>query len=155
MKTEGDLQRFARRWSQRFLVGVLAFIGMVSIWTPFMQNHIEQRWFSWPNVAFLAPVPLVTAAIALWLWRSVRGGGEAAPFVAAMGLFVMCYLGLGISLFPYVVPHTITLWEAASAAKSQAFLLVGTLFLLPVVLTYMGWSYYVFRGKVRSDLGYH
>ena len=77
------------------------------------------------------------------------------PFFAAMGLFAMCYLGLGICLFPYIVPHTLTLWDTASAPQSQAFLLLGTLFLLPIVLMYMGWSYWVFRGKVRSDFGHH
>ena len=93
--------------------------------------------------------------IAWWLWHGLRRGGEVAPFIAAMGLFLMCYVGLGISLWPNVVPHSINLWEAAGSAKSQAFLLVGTLFLLPVVLMYTGWSYYVFRGKVRGDIGYH
>jgi len=106
-------------------------------------------------MAFLAPVPIVTAGIALVLWRSLTRGGEFIPFLAAMGLFAMCYLGLGISIFPYVVPWTITLWDAASSPGSQAFLLVGTLVILPIVFMYTGWSYYVFRGKVRAELGYH
>ena len=97
----------------------------------------------------------MTAVIAWWLWRALARGRDVAPFLAAMGLFAMCYLGLGISLFPYVVPPDITLWDAAAAPQSQAFLLVGTLLLLPIILMYTGWSYWVFRGKVRADAGYH
>jgi cytochrome bd ubiquinol oxidase subunit II len=100
-------------------------------------------------------VPIATAAIAWWLGRSLARGREATPFVAAMGLFAMCYLGLAISLYPHVVPPTITLWEAAAAPQSQAFLLIGTLFLLPIIFMYTGWSYWVFRGKVTNEMGYH
>jgi len=137
------------------LFGVLAFIAMVSIWTPFLDPRIAARWFSWPELAFLAPVPVITAGIAWWLWVSLKRGSDAAPFFAAMGLFAMCYVGLAISLFPYIVAPNITLWDAAAAPQSQAFLLIGTLFLLPIILTYTGWSYWVFRGKVRNDLAYH
>lgn len=136
------------------LFGTLAFIGMVSLWTPFLDTRITARWFSWPNIAFLAPVPIVTAAIGWWLWASLCRGRDIAPFLAAMGLFAMCYLGLAISLFPYVVAPTITPWDAAAAPQSQAFLLIGTLFLLPIILMYTGWSYWVFLGKVRADVGY-
>jgi len=155
MKTEGDLQERSRAQARTCLYGVLAFIAMVSLWTPFLNPNIPARWFTWPNMAFLAPIPIATAAIALALWRSLTRGGEFVPFIAAMGLFAMCYLGLGISVFPYVVPWTITLWDAASSPGSQAFLLVGTLVILPIVFMYTGWSYYVFRGKVRAELGHH
>ncbi len=155
MKTEGELQRWARSSARLALAGVIAFIGMVSIWTPLRHADIAARWFSWPNVALLAPVPVVTLLIAVWLWRSLARGGEMVPFLCAMGLFAMCYMGLGVSLWPNIVPHSISLWQAAAAPKSQAFLLVGTLFLLPVILMYTGWSYYVFRGKVKAELGYH
>jgi len=155
LKTEHDVQERARRHARIGLVGVVAFIAMVSLWTPLLNKSIAARWFSWPNMALLAPIPLVTAAIGIGLWRSLNRGGELVPFVAALGLFAMCYLGLGISLYPYVVPYTVTLWDAAAAPASQAFLLVGTLFLLPIILMYTGWSYYVFRGKVKAELGYH
>ena len=155
MKTEGDLQRWARRWSRISLVGVIAFIAMVSIWTPLTDARIAQRWFSMPNLLYLAPLPLATGALAAWLWRSLDRSREVAPFFAAMGLFLMCFLGLAISLWPHIVPPSITLWDAAASSKSQAFLLIGTLFLLPIIVTYTGWSYYVFRGKVRADAGYH
>jgi cytochrome d oxidase, subunit II (cydB) len=153
MKTEGALQDWARGKARVGLLGTLAFIGMVSLWTPFLDARIATRWFSWPNIAFLAPVPIATAAIAWSLWTSLRRGRDIAPFIAAMGLFTMCYLGLAISLFPYIVPPTITLWDAAAAPQSQAFLLIGTLFLLPIILMYTGWSYWVFRGKVKTEMG--
>ena len=155
MKTEGELQAWARRAAAVALVAMLAFIAMVSIWTPLAHADIAARWFGWPNLLVLSPVPLVTAGIAYTLWRSLRTGGENVPFIAAMGLFAMGYLGLAISLFPYVVPYRVTLWQAASSPSTQAFLLVGTLFLLPIVFMYTGWSYYVFRGKVRGQIGYH
>jgi cytochrome d ubiquinol oxidase subunit II len=155
MKTEGDLHDWARRKAKVALFGVLAFILMVSVWTPLMHEHIAARWFSWPNLLWFSPVPAITALLALWLWRSLERGPDAAPFIAAMGLFFMCYSGLAVSLFPYIVPHKLTLWEAAGAPEGQAFLLIGTLFLIPVIFTYTGWSYWVFRGKVRGDAGYH
>ena len=155
MKTEGALRDWARRMARVALVGVLAFIVMVSVWTPLLHEHIAQRWFSWPNIAWFSPVPLVTALLAWSLWRSLKRGADVAPFVAAMGLFAMSYLGLAVSLFPYIVPHALTLWDAAGAPQAQAFLLIGTLFLIPVIFTYTGWSYWVFRGKVRADSGYH
>jgi cytochrome d ubiquinol oxidase subunit II len=155
LKTEGPLQAWARRMSRYALLGVIVFIAAVSIWTPLLQERIAARWFAWPNALFVAPVPVFTAVLAIWAWRSLARDGEGAPFVAALGLFAMAYLGLAISLFPYVVPHSVTLWEAAGSPSTQAFMLVGTLFLLPVILTYTGWSYWVFRGKVRADVGYH
>jgi cytochrome d ubiquinol oxidase subunit II len=155
MKTEGPLQAWARGRATLALYGVLAFIGMVSVWTPLMHRQVAERWFSFPNLFYLAIVPVITAAIAWTTWRALRRAHDYIPFIGAMGLFAMCYLGLGISLFPYVVPYTITLWEAAAVPSTQAFLLIGTLFLLPIIFMYIGWSYYVFRGKVRADVGYH
>ena len=93
--------------------------------------------------------------LALWLWRALARGNDVAPFIASMGLFLLSYLGLAISLLPYIVPHRITLWDAATAPEGQAFLLIGTLFLIPIIFMYVGWSYWVFRGKVRADIGYH
>jgi cytochrome d ubiquinol oxidase subunit II len=155
MKTEGPLQAWARGRATLALYGVLAFIGTVSVWTPLVHRQIAERWFSLPNLFYLAIVPVITAAIAWITWRALRRGHDYIPFIGAMGLFAMCYLGLGISLFPYVVPYTITLWDAAAVPSTQAFLLIGTLFLLPIIFMYIGWSYYVFRGKVRADVGYH
>jgi cytochrome d ubiquinol oxidase subunit II len=87
--------------------------------------------------------------------RALNGSTHAGAFVGAVCLFALSYLGIAISLWPFIVPHKFTLWEAASSNTTQAFLLVGTLFLLPIILVYTGWSYWVFRGKVRADIGYH
>jgi cytochrome d ubiquinol oxidase subunit II len=155
LKTEGELQAWARRMGRICFIGVLTAIGVVSVWTPLADTAIAARWFSWPNVAVLAPIPLITLAIALVEWRSLNRDGHAGPFVGAMGLFFMSYLGIAISLWPFVVPRAYTLWEASSAPSTQVFLLIGTLFLLPVIIMYTGWSYWVFRGKLRDDAGYH
>jgi cytochrome bd ubiquinol oxidase subunit II len=155
LKTEGDLQDTARRQGRACLIGVLAAIGIVSVWTPITSPAIALRWFVFPNVLFLAPVPVATAAVALLIWRALRSRSEILPFVGGVALFVLSYTGIAISLYPMIVPHHFTLWEAASSDRTQAFLLVGTLFLLPVILMYTSWSYWVFRGKVRADIGYH
>ena len=154
-KTEAGLQQWARKKARLALFGVIVFIAIVCIWTPLLEPKIAQRWFSWPNSAWLAPVPLAAAVISVWLWNSLWSSREGVPFLGAMLLFLTGYAGLAISVWPNIVPHSISLWDAASSAKSQAFLLVGTLFLLPIIIMYTGWSYYVFRGKVRSDAGYH
>jgi len=99
-------------------------------------------------------VPLATAAVAWLIWRGLANEAQLTPFVGAMGLFVLTYVGIAVSLYPMIVPHHFTLWQAAASERTQAFLLIGTLVLLPVILMYIGWSYWVFRGKVRSDLGY-
>jgi cytochrome d ubiquinol oxidase subunit II len=155
LKTEGALQIWARRAGRFFLLGVLLAIAAVSIWTPFFDADIAQRWFSWPNMAYLAPVPVVTAILAISAWRALGGDRQVTPFLAAIGLFAVSYLGIAISLWPMVVPHHYTLWQAASPPSTQIFLLVGTVFLLPVILAYTAWSYWIFRGKVRGDMGYH
>ncbi len=156
LKTEGDLQAWARRMGRWCFFGVLAAVTAVSLWTPLMSQAIAHRWFTWPNIAFLAPVPILTALIALGEWRALGGRGpDAAPFLWAVLLFLMSYLGIAISLFPMIVPPHYTLRQAASSESTQAFLLIGTLFLLPIIAMYSGWSYWVFRGKLRGDVGYH
>jgi cytochrome bd ubiquinol oxidase subunit II len=154
LKTEGELQRFARRSGRVAFLGVIGAVAIVSIWTPLADAEIARRWFTFPNVALLAPVPIVTAIVALLAWRALARD-EVSPFFYAVGLFALSFLGIAISLFPMIVPHRFTLWQAASAPETQLFLLLGTLFLLPVILAYTGWSYWVFRGKVRADIGYH
>jgi len=155
LKTEGELQQRSRRQGRVALIGVLIGIAAVSIWTPLAHRDIALRWFSWPNVVLLAPVPIATALAAGWCWRALNSRAEAQPFAAALLLFALSYLGIGVSLYPDVVPHRYSLWQAASSESTQAFLGVGAMFLLPIILMYSGWSYWVFRGKVRGDLGYH
>ena len=155
LKTDGEVQAAARRHGRICLIGVIIAIGVVSIWTPLMNHAVALRWLSWPNIVLLAPVPLATAAVAFFTWRALNGKAEIIPFAGAIGLFTLSYIGIAISLFPMIVPYHFTLWEAASSPRTQAFLLVGTLFLLPIILVYSGWSYWVFRGKVRAEMGYH
>jgi cytochrome bd ubiquinol oxidase subunit II len=155
IKTDGALQDWARVLGRRALIGTVLAIAVVSLWTPFIDPHIAARWFSWPNIAVLAPVPLITAGLIAFEWWSLQHGSDHAPFLGALGLFVMSYVGIAISLWPMIVPGHYTLDEAAASESTQAFLLVGTLVLLPVILLYTGWSYWVFRGKVRADIGYH
>jgi cytochrome d ubiquinol oxidase subunit II len=155
IKTEGDLQAWSRRAGRISLVGVVVAIIAVSVYTPLAYPGIARRWFSWPNMAMLAPVPVVTAGIVAGSWLAFGSRFEATPFLGAIGLFLMSFLGIAISLWPMIVPYHYTLWDAASSPGTQAFLLIGTLFLLPIILTYTAWSYWVFRGKVRATLGYH
>jgi cytochrome d ubiquinol oxidase subunit II len=155
LKTQGLLQDWARRLGRFALIGVIVAIVAVSLWTPYAHPEIAERWFSWPNIAFLWPAPIVTALIAFMAWRAFNNRSEAAPFVWSIALFVMSYLGLAISLFPMIVPYKYTIWDAASSEATQAFLMVGVLALLPIILLYSGWSYWVFRGKVRADIGYN
>ena len=155
LKTEDAIQKRARRNGRWALAGVAVAVAVVSIWTPLMDRDIAERWFSWPNIAFLSPVPLLAAGLAALEWRALGGKAEVMPFVAAIGLFLMSYLGIAVSLWPMIVPHRFSLWQAASSPETQMFLLIGTLFLLPVILMYTAWSYWVFRGKVRADVGYH
>ncbi len=149
LKTEGPLQAWSRRAGRVSLVAVSCCIVAVSLWTPLASSVIAQRWFGWPNLAFLLPLPVATAAVGLYAWRALGRDGAWQAFAASIGLFALSFLGIAISLWPMIVPGHFTLWEAASPESTQAFLLVGTLVLLPVVLFYTAWSYWVFRGKVR------
>ena len=155
MKTDGALQIWAFRIASRALFVVLAFVVLVSLWTPFVHPPIAERWFSWPNIAFLSPVPVLTALLGLWLYRALEDGAEVLPFVLTMALFLLCFVGLGISLWPYIIPYEISIWEAAAQPESLVFVLVGVVFLVPVILAYTAYSYYVFRGKVSAEEGYH
>jgi cytochrome bd ubiquinol oxidase subunit II len=155
IKTDGTLQDWARALGRRCLIGTTIAIVVVSLWTPFIDSHIAARWFSWPNIALLAPVPVITAGLVIYEWWSLNSNSDYGPFLGALALFMMSYLGIAISLWPMIVPGHFTLDQAAASQSTQAFLLVGTLVLLPVILLYTGWSYWVFRGKVRADIGYH
>ena len=155
LKTEADIQARARRYGRICLVGVAIAILLVSLWTPLMSDTVSKRWFSWPNVLVLSPVPIATALVAVATWRALIGVSQSGAFIGAVVLFALSYAGIAISLLPMIVPYHYTLAQTASSPGTQAFLLVGTLFLLPIILVYSGWSYWVFRGKVRADVGYH
>src|SRR5215217_53332 len=158
MKTTGDRELWARQMALRFLAGVIVAMGLVSLWVPFLGREIETRWFSWPNIAYLAPVPLVTALVAWRLYRTLQENRTYQPFFLAIALFLLGYLGLGVSLFPYIVPPKVTIWQAANTVNSQLFALVGFAIVMPLTFAYTAYAYWVFRGKVAEDVqasGYH
>lgn len=155
MKTDGEMARLARKHAQLLLLAVLVFMGIVSLWTPLSIPRIAERWFSVPNILYLWPVPVVTALVAYAAWVGLRREYEALPFLSAIGMFLLGYIGLAISWFPYLVPPSVTVWDAAAAPVSQMFMLVGTLILLPIILGYTAMIYWVFRGKVAEGESYH
>jgi len=153
MKTEGETQRWAYRITPKLLVGVLTVFALISLWTPLVDTQVRERWLTW--IGYLWVLPALTLACAGILWRAVQKQQEGVPFIATMGIFLFTYLGLLASKWPYVVPPDYTLYDAASAPASQLFLLLGFLFVIPIVLGYTAWSYWVFRGKVSASSGYH
>jgi cytochrome d ubiquinol oxidase subunit II len=158
MKTTGELEIWARRKAQAFLIGTTLLMAIVSLWVPFLGLDIERRWFSWPQIAFLSPVPLLTAFTVYRIWRNLENGAHRSPFFLSIGLFLLGFLGLAVSLFPYVVPPRFTIWQAANTPYSQMFALVGYLVVMPLTFLYTAYAYYVFRGKVAEDVqssGYH
>jgi cytochrome d ubiquinol oxidase subunit II len=153
LKTDGAVATRARRQARILLLVVLAFMAAVSVWTPLAFERIATRWL--PNIVYLWPVPLATALAAFIGWRALDRGHEVTPFLAAIALFLLGYLGLVISVFPYLVPPDLTIWQASATPASQAFMLVGTLALLPIILGYLVFVYWIFRGKVRAGDSYH
>ena len=156
MKSENPLQDKMRRVAKKLLLAMLVVIAIISLWTPLAHSAIAERWFSLPNLWFLMPVPLLVLLISMWLWRSLdQQHSHALPFVLTLGLIFLGFSGLGISIWPHIIPPSITLWQAAAPAQSQGFMLVGALLIIPIILVYTSWSYYVFRGKVQHGEGYH
>ncbi|MFZ0930914.1 MAG: cytochrome d ubiquinol oxidase subunit II [Syntrophobacteraceae bacterium] len=154
MKTDEVTKDWARKCASYVLGYVGVFMGIVSISVPIMNAGVRDLWFTLPNFYYLVPVPLVTIALFIFIWRDLHRGVENRPFFLSVGVFLMGYLGLGISLWPWLVPFAVTFRQAAAAASSQSFLLVGTLVILPLVLTYTAFCYYVFRGKASRE-GYY
>ncbi len=156
LKTEGRLQKVARTVTRPLVLVVVAFMGLVSAWLPFLDSQIMARWFEGGNFWWLAPVPLLALANAFWLWRAaMREGRDAGPFLLTLGFFVLGFAGLVIGIWPNIIPPSLDIWEASSPPSTQVFTLVGLLVLLPIILGYTAWSYSVFRGKVQADAGYH
>jgi cytochrome d ubiquinol oxidase subunit II len=153
-KTEGPLQPRARAFARRLLPALLAAIGLVSLATPFVERKYFERWFDWPGMIVTIPMPLLVVLTALAAWRSLKRGADAAPFLWALGLFALSFVGLGISIWPDVIPGRVSIWQAAAPYQSQLFLLIGAAALIPLILAYTAWSYWVFRGKV-GEQGYH
>jgi len=155
LRTEGAVAERSREQAKWLLLAVLIAMGIVSLWTPLLIERIAERWFTLPNLFYLAPIPIVTALLAFMVWKWLNDKREHAPFVGTIGLFLLGYLGLVISNFPYLVPPNLTVWQTAAAPSSQIFMLIGTVFLLPVILGYIVFVYWLFWGKIREGEGYH
>jgi cytochrome bd ubiquinol oxidase subunit II len=155
MKTEGDLQLKMHDLARPLALVLLAVIGIVSLWTPIAYPQIANRWFSMPNLFWFMPVPLLVLVTFYGLLKAVARNAHYTPFLLTLVLIFLGYSGLGISLWPNIIPPSISIWDAAAPPQSQGFMLVGTLFILPFILMYTFWSYYVFRGKVTHEDGYH
>jgi cytochrome d ubiquinol oxidase subunit II len=153
-KTEGPGQAHARRLALWLGIATLAMLAAVSAATPFLAYEYWRRWFAMPALKLTAQVPLLVAITAAAFFWSLRRGAERLPFLLALGLFLLGFVGLGISIYPYVVPRAVTIWDAAAPPQSQLFMLIGAVVIVPVILAYTGWAYWVFRGKVGTH-GYH
>jgi cytochrome d ubiquinol oxidase subunit II len=154
MKTEDITQSWARGIASYVLVYVGLAMAIVSISMPFIDKRIIELWFSLPNFFYLLPIPLFTALGFVLLWKDLKSSNEVRPFFLTIVLFFLSYLGIGISLYPWIVPFKFTIWEAAAVSTSQSLLLVGVIIFLPIILIYTAYSYYVFRGKTSHERMY-
>lgn len=155
LKTVGEIQDHARRVALPAGAALFALIGVVSLWTPFINATYFERWFTWPMMGFSILVPALLAGCAYALWQGLRNGRDAQPFLAALGMFMLCFAGLGISFFPYIIPGSLTIADSAAPDSSLSFMLVGAAVLIPIILAYTAYSYWVFRGKMDPEEGYH
>jgi cytochrome d ubiquinol oxidase subunit II len=155
IKTGGDLCEWAYNMAAKLGMIVVAAIIAISLWTPLMHQDIADRWFSFPAILYLSPVPIITGLLIFGLYRSIKQRRSYQPFFYSVMLFVMSYIGLAISIWPYIVPRTITIWQAAAAYETRVFSLIGALVMLPVIVIYTYHSYKVFSGKVTSETKYY
>lgn len=155
LKTEGHVAQQALRAARVLGVALLGLIVVVSLWTPFLHEHFMSKWFAWPAMVFVAPVPILVFVCAVLFFKGISQDKPLTAFLSVQGLFVLSYIGLLISFFPYIVPSAVTLWQAAAPDKSLKFLLVGAVVLLPMILAYTAYAYWVFRGKVGPTHHYH
>ena len=155
LKTTGPVEQRARKLAVPLLAALMAFIVIVSIWTPLQFPRIAHRWFGFPNTLFLAPIPAATLLFAWLCWWGTRRGGTLLPFVSAVVIFLLAFIGLVVSNVPYLVPPVMTVWEAASHPTSQIFYLVGAAILIPMIVGYTAVVFYLFRGKLEPGQGYH
>ncbi len=153
-KLDGGVQAHARYVALRAAIATIVLMGAVSLYNITLNAEYAAHWLAAPQIYYAAPVPVITALIALALIRAIRGTGNSAPFWLALGLFFLGMAGLGVTIWPYVVPPGVTIWDAAAPERSQVFMLVGVAITLPLIIGYTAWAYWVFRGKV-GDEGYH
>ena len=156
MKTSGELQIVNYGMAKKLAIILLITIVAVSIWTPLLDKQIFQRWFTLPNMLWLSPVPILVAGFFYQLQKALSlKKANFSPFIYALGLVFLGYIGLGISIWPNIVPPHITIYTAAAPHSSQSFALVGAVIIIPLILAYTAWGYYIFRGKVSADDHYH
>ena len=154
MKADEALRDWAYGVARYALIALAFFIAVFSLWTPFLHPEIAARWFSPGNMVMFSPVPLLTAVAVIGLWKGIANRQRYAPFLWGAALFLLCYTGLAVSLFPFIIPPSITLWQAAAAPESQLFMLYGAIPILPIILGYTAYSYYVFWDATEHD-AYH
>lgn len=156
MKTEGDVQSRARKLAWGFGLATIGFIAIVSLFTPYLETEYYRRWFEMPGLFVTIPMPVIIALITFYLFKSLNiHHHEYRPFILSILLFALCFIGLGISMYPYIIPTEVTIVEAATPFISQIFMFVGACVLIPIILGYTIYAYWVFRGKVSHDEGYH
>lgn len=170
-KTEGSLQAYAKKMTYKLGIATLSCIVLVSAIMPLLSAAFRERWFSLPNLFYAAPIPFLVVLLSWRFFLSVQQKEkpalfnashdfrpmwqDAAPFLYALGLFFLTYMGLCVSMWPHIVPPNITLHEAAANPVSQQFLLIGAAVLVPIILAYTAYVYWIFRGKIGKDTGYH
>lgn len=154
-KTTDTLQDKMYFAAKILLPFILIFIGAVSIWTPLISETVWTRWFSIPNIFYLAPLPIATLIAGITSWRILKKPYERLPFYLTISVFLFCYIGFCISAWPYIIPHSVTIWDAASNPGAMKFILIGISILLPTLIGYTFYSYYIFRGKTVAESGYH
>ena len=155
MKTVGEIQNSSRRHAWNLAICTFLLMAVVSIWTPLLNPVYFNRWLAWPAILYSGAVPVLVTAAAALLFAGLHGYRDRQPFFAALVVFVLNFAGLGISFYPFIVPPSLTIWETAAPDKSLLFLLVGAAILIPVILAYTSYSYWVFRGKLDPEEGYH
>ncbi|MBU0778534.1 MAG: cytochrome d ubiquinol oxidase subunit II, partial [Alphaproteobacteria bacterium] len=155
MKTDGAVHHRMRDLSKPLAIVTLVFIALVSVWTPFQNPIYFERWFTMPGMLITLPVPLFMAFAVYKLFHGIANGRDVAPFLASMALFVISFIGIGISFYPMMVPPSLTIWDVAAPDSSLKFALVGTVVLVPLILGYTAYAYWVFRGKLDPEAGYH
>jgi cytochrome d ubiquinol oxidase subunit II len=151
VKTHDQTQTWARRVASYVVIFVGIFVGLVSFWTPFLNDGIFNSWFSKAHIFYLMPIPLITFLSFILLMRGLSKNHEKSPFFYAIVIFSLCYAGMLLSLYPYIVPHQITFTQAAGAAPSLSLMLIGVVITVPMILVYTAYSYHVFRGKASHE----
>jgi cytochrome d ubiquinol oxidase subunit II len=154
LRTEGALQKKAMAWTKWGLAWVALGVALVSLATPVVSELVYHRWFDFPETLALMVLPLATLVSWLWVWRCV-GRSDWKPFAGAVAIFVLAFLGLAYSVFPYIVLGWLTLWEAAAHSSALKVVLVGVLIVLPFLVGYTVFAYRVFRGKAKAGLYGH